>query len=274
MASISDRSSGDQRLSLYEYTFSATRLKHSQKLGVLDGTTIAPLGSMKRYLTIGILMGAALLTHVSTASAQRWGREATPRSGVCFYEDINFQGRYFCTPVGYDVEGVPSGMNDRVSSARVFGNAVATVFRDPSFRGQAKVIEYDVRDLRGMGFNDRVSSYSVDAGFGRARNGNRNGNVNGNERYGNGNRNRVQSNARWSYRDAETIVRRSYRTVLGRNPDPQGLRNWTEQVMRYNWTERDLEYALTQSDEYRALRNSGNQGNDDDDRRVAVPRRR
>ena len=218
-------------------------------------------------------MGAALLTDVATASAQRWGREATPRSGVCFYDDINFQGRYFCTPVGYAVEGVPSGMNDRVSSARVFGNAVATVFRDPNFRGQAKVIDYDVRDLRGMGFNDRLSSYSVDANFGRARNGNGNGygygngNVNGNERYGNGN-NRVQSNARWSYRDAETIVRRSYRSVLGRNPDPQGLRNWTEQVMRNNWTERDLEFALTQSEEYRALSHDGNTGN------VAVPRNR
>ena len=221
---------------------------------------------MKRYTTIAILMGAAFLTHVSTASAQRWGREATPRSGVCFYEDINFQGRYFCTPVGFAIEGVPSGMNDRVSSARVFGNAVATVFRDPNFRGQAKVIDYDVRDLRGMGFNDRVSSYSVDAGFGRARNGNNgygygNGNVNERYGYGNGNaRNGVQAN-RWSYRDAETIVRRSYRTVLGRNPDPAGLRSWTEQVMRNNWSERDLEFALTQSDEYRALRNNGNNGN-------------
>lgn len=226
---------------------------------------------MKRYLTIGIFVGAALLTHVSTASAQRWGRDATPRSGVCFYEDINFQGRYFCTPVGYAVEGVPSGMNDRVSSARVFGNAVATVFRDPNFRGQAKVIDDDVRDLRGMGFNDRVSSYSVDAGFGRARNGNNNGYGYGNRNVNGNARNRVQSNTRWSYRDAETIVRRSYRTVLGRNPDPQGLRNWTEQVMRNHWTERDLEFALTQSDEYRAMRNSGNNG---DNPRVAVPRRR
>src|SRR5687767_868400 len=74
--------------------------------GVFAGMTIAPLSGMKRYLTIGILVGAALLANVSTASAQRWGREATPRSGVCFYEDINFQGRYFCTPVGYAVEAV------------------------------------------------------------------------------------------------------------------------------------------------------------------------
>jgi hypothetical protein len=206
---------------------------------------------MKRYTTIGILVGAALLVQASIASAQRWGREATPRSGVCFYEDINFNGRYFCSPVGSVTEGVPSGMNDRISSVRVFGNAVATVYRDPNLRGQAKTIDYDVRDMRGMGFNDRVSSYVIDAGFDRARNrnGNSYGNANGNAR------DRVQANnSRWSYRDAEALVRRSYQSVLGRNPDLEGLRNWTQQVMSRNWSQRDLEFALRQSDEYRASR--------------------
>jgi hypothetical protein len=208
---------------------------------------------MKRYTTIGILVGVALLAHAATAAAQRWGREATPRSGVCFYEDINFNGRYFCSPVGAVTEGVPSGMNDRISSARVFGNAVATVYRDPNLRGQAKVIDYDISDMRRMDFNDRVSSYVVDAGFDRARNrsGNGYGNANGNAR------DRVQANnSRWSYRDAEAMVRRSYQSVLGRNPDPEGLRNWTQQVISRNWNQRDLEFALRQSDEYRASRNT------------------
>jgi len=197
---------------------------------------------MKRYTTIGILVGAALLAHATTASAQRWGREATPRSGVCFYEDVNFNGRYFCSPAGAVTEGVPSGMNDRISSIRVFGNAVATLYRDPNLRGQAKVVEYDVPDMRRVGFNDRVSSYVVDGGFDRARNRNGNG-------YG------YQGNAsRWSYRDAEAMVRRSYQAVLGRNPDPAGLRDWTQEVMSRNWSQRDLESALRQSDEYRASR--------------------
>ena len=50
------------------------------------------------------------------------------------------------------------------------------------------------------------------------------------------------------------MVRRSYRNVLGRGPDPSGLRAWTDQVMANNWTERDLENALRQSDEYHTLR--------------------
>jgi hypothetical protein len=201
---------------------------------------------MKGYTTIGILVGAALLAHASTASAQRWGREATPRAGVCFYEDVNFDGRYFCSPVGAVTEGVPSGMNDRISSIRVFGNAVATLYRDPNLRGQAKVVEYDVPDMRRMGFNDRVSSYVVDGGFDRGRNRNGNGNGNGYGYQGNG--------SRWSYRDAEAMVRRSYQSVLGRNPDPAGLRDWTREVMSRNWSQRELEFALRQSDEYRASR--------------------
>jgi hypothetical protein len=211
---------------------------------------------MKRYTTIAILMGAAILAQVSTASAQRWGRGATPQSGVCFYEDINFGGRYFCTPAGQSTTAVPSGMNDKISSVRVFGNAAVTLYGDPSFRGQSKFIDSNATDLRGLGFNDRISSYTVDAGR-RGYNGN--GTVN-NGAYGNArNRGQVGTNGtRWNYRDAESVVRRSYHSVLGRDPDPSGLSSWTDQVVRNNWTQRDLENALRQSDEYRALRNNGN----------------
>ena len=118
---------------------------------------------MKRVIVIGVLAAAASLTGVSVASAQRWGREATPRSGVCFYEDINFGGRYFCTAVGDSTSRVSSQMNDRISSVRVFGNSSVTLFRDPNFSGQSRVIDSNIADLRSTGFNDRVSSYQVDA---------------------------------------------------------------------------------------------------------------
>ena len=221
---------------------------------------------MKRVMVIGLLAAAASLAGVPVASAQRWGREAVPRSGVCFYEDINFGGRYFCTSVGDSTSRVPSDMNDRVSSVRVFGNADVTLFRDPNFQGQARMITTNIADLRTAGFNDRVSSYQVDARSYAGNNGSGNG-------VGNGGLNRGQAKkaaraSRWnSYSEAQSVVRRSYRNVLGRDPDPSGLRNWTDQVMANNWTERDLENALRQSDEYRTLR-SGNNGG------YAVPRRR
>jgi Peptidase inhibitor family I36 len=199
---------------------------------------------MKRVILIGFLATAASLTGVSVASAQRWGREAVPRSGVCFYEDINFGGRYFCSAIGDASSRVPSGMNDRISSLRVLGNADVTLFRDPNFQGQERVIDSNIPDLRRMGFNDRVSSYEVNA---RRYAGNGNG-------YGR-ERNREQvSSSRWrNYSDAQAVVRRSYRAVLGREPDPSGLRSWTEQVLAKDWTERDLEYVLRQSEEYRTL---------------------
>ena len=205
-------------------------------------------GTMKRYTTIAILVGAAIMGQVSTASAQRWGRGPTPRSGVCFYEDINFGGRYFCTPAGQNTTSVPPEMNDRISSVRVFGRSAVTVYRDASFRGQSRVIDSDTADLRGLGFNDRISSYTVDVGqpgFNRDRSINNGGYI---PPY----RGEVGTSGRqWNYRQAESIVRRSYHRVLGRDPDPSGLNAWTDQVIQNNWTERDLENALRQSDEYR-----------------------
>ena len=201
---------------------------------------------MKR-MTTALVLGAACLIVVAPAYAQRWGREATPRSGVCFYENINYGGRYFCSPAGTSTSQLSSVNNDEISSIRIFGDAAVTVYRDPNFRGQSRVIDSNLNDLRSLGFNDRISSYQVDAGRG---NWSRDARRYPNEPYGR----TVQPNAsRWTYRDAEQVVRRSYRSMVGREPDPPGLRNWTEQVINNNWTQRDLEYALRQSDEYREL---------------------
>lgn len=202
-----------------------------------------------RRMTTAVALGAAFLMSVVPASAQRWGREATPRSGICFYQDINYGGRYFCSPVGASMPELASGNNDEISSIRVFGDAVATVYRDPDFRGQSRVIDSNITDLRSLGLNDRISSYQVHssrvnsprASVRRAPNGPFGATVSPNE-------------SRWSYRDAERIVRQSYRSVLGRDPDPSGLRSWTEQVINNNWTQQDLEHALRQSEEYRQLR--------------------
>jgi hypothetical protein len=134
------------------------------------------------------------------------------------------------------------------------------LFRDPNFRGDSRVITSDIPDLRGMGFNDRLSSYQVEMGRGFVRGGNGGNGIARGRAYPNGNvypnGNGVYSNgSRWTYGSAEAVVRQSYRSVLGRDPDSSGLRSWTQQVMNNNWTQRDLENALRQSDEYRALRN-------------------
>jgi len=205
---------------------------------------------MSRSMTTVLVLGAACFIAAAPAYAQRWGRGPTPRSGVCFYQDINYGGQYFCSAAGTSAPSVSSGNNDEISSIRLFGDAVTTVYRDPNFRGQSRVIDSSVSDLRGVGFNDRISSYQVDAYRGNSRNSDRAVPRRSNGTFGS----TVQRNDSRSYRDAEQIVRRSYQSVLGRDPDESGLRNWTQQVIDNNWNQQDLERALRQSDEYRDQR--------------------
>jgi len=200
---------------------------------------------MRRYSTVLTLTVAILISHTASASAQRWGRERLPRSGVCFYEDKDFGGRYFCSPPGSAVE-IPRDMNDKISSVRLLGDAVVTLYKDDRFRGDSRVVQSDIRNLRDVGFNDRISSYRVDV-LRRAQD----------DRYRDRSDDRYRNDRRGgriSTREAESIVRRSYRAVLDRDPDPAGLRDWTQQVIQNDWTQRDMDNALRQSDEYRALR--------------------
>jgi hypothetical protein len=53
---------------------------------------------------------------------------------------------------------------------------------------------------------------------------------------------------------AEEIVRRAYRSVLGREPDPAGMENYVQGVLRKHWSEADVARDLRNSDEYRNKR--------------------
>ena len=58
------------------------------------------------------------------------------------------------------------------------------------------------------------------------------------------------NNTRWTYPQAEAMVRQGYRRVLGREPDP-GARSWVNEVVRNGWSQRQLESALRDSPEAR-----------------------
>ena len=74
-----------------------------------------------QLLSMSLLPAALTVLAASSASAQSWGRGGYPEAGACFYEDINFGGRYFCTRVGEGNERVPSNLNDEISSIRLIG---------------------------------------------------------------------------------------------------------------------------------------------------------
>ena len=50
---------------------------------------------------------------------------------------------------------------------------------------------------------------------------------------------------------AESIVRRAYEDILGREPDAKGLTSYRAKVMNQDWSERDVRDALKKSPEYR-----------------------
>jgi hypothetical protein len=92
----------------------------------------------------------------------RWGRPATPTNGACFYENVNFDGDYFCSRQGETVEMVPEGNNDRISSIRLFGNSEIVVYRDSNFAGASQWFDVSEPDLRESGWNDTISSYRIE----------------------------------------------------------------------------------------------------------------
>jgi hypothetical protein len=97
----------------------------------------------------------------ATPQANRWGRPATPANGACFYDNVNFEGEYFCARVGEHLDMVPDGTNDRISSIRLFGNAEVVVYRDRDFGGTSQWFDVSDPDLRESGWNDTISSYQV-----------------------------------------------------------------------------------------------------------------
>jgi hypothetical protein len=117
---------------------------------------------MTSQTRINWLVATAIILTAASAEAQpRWGQGELPRAGACFYQDSNFRGMYFCVRQGENVDRVPGGINDKISSIRVIGNADVVVFKDSRFRGQSARFSSDVRNLQREGWNDLVSSMRV-----------------------------------------------------------------------------------------------------------------
>jgi hypothetical protein len=170
-----------------------------------------------------------------------WGRPPVPRTGICFYEDRNFRGSYFCSSVGASSARVTEEANNRISSVQVFGSAEVRVYEDRDYRGDSTTFRSSIPDLQSSGWNNRISSFQVRAaGYGGG--------------FGSGGwqgeTSNSNSNIRMSRTQAEAVVRRAYRNILDREPDP-GAEGWVKEVMDGKLNERQLEARLRQSPEYR-----------------------
>jgi peptidase inhibitor family I36 len=121
---------------------------------------------MSSHKTFVCMTAIVCLLQAGIASAQHWGHERMPESGACFFKDIEFAGDYFCLRSGEVLRSMSRGMNDRISSIRVFGGAEVTVYIDRDMHGRSARFTNNARDLRREGWNDLISSIVVGRGFG------------------------------------------------------------------------------------------------------------
>lgn len=186
---------------------------------------------MNRRIVVAALMGMALAFPSITAAQYSWGRPKEPSSGACFYKDPDFGGDYFCVRDGESERDMPHGMNDKISSIRMFGNASVTVFQDARFEGRSSRFDYDVPNLKREGWNDLISSFRVAGGWGHTHGfGHGSGSMHG---------------------DPDQIIRRAYEDVLNREPDEKGLRSYRKHIIDDGWTEQQVRQSLRDSDEFR-----------------------
>lgn len=121
---------------------------------------------------VAFVPGLALvlsLFAVSPAVAQGRGNDRGTADRVCVYENNNYQGWEECFEAGDEVNDLRRH-NDAISSVRIFGNAVITIFDNKNFGGQSVQLSANVADLAQMragGFggtarwNDRIESLRV-----------------------------------------------------------------------------------------------------------------
>jgi len=198
---------------------------------------------MDRKMVRVLMASGLMLGAPSMVLAQRWGHEPFPREGVCFFKDPNFHGDYFCAGAGDSLAAVPDGMNDRISSIRIYGRAEVTVFRDVRFNGDSTRFRGDIENLKDEGWNDRISSI-------RIRNSNDHNNDHGGRpAYDNDHGGRPQ----YGGRDADRIVQRAYQDILHREPDSGGLSQYRSRIIDDGWTEAEVRNSLKASPEYREL---------------------
>lgn len=161
-------------------------------------------------------------------------RERGPR--VILYQDAEYRGDRLVLYPGDSLDNLsgqtfPGGakLNDGISSVRVEGGAEVYVHADARFRGAVLRLTESARNLTGRllpgsattSWNDRISSLRVE-------------------------RRRDEPRA-----EPEVIIQRAYLDLLGREPDPVGLRDYRSLILDQGWSERMVRDNIRRGDEFR-----------------------
>jgi hypothetical protein len=209
---------------------------------------------------------------------------------VILYQDADYRGDSLVVYAGEALENLSKlifqgggKINDRISSIRVEGGAEVYVHTDARFRGEVMRLTENTRDLTGRmlpgstsaSWNDRISSLRVDM---RRRDEareepdlvikrayldllSREPDPGGQRTYRSliidqgwserMVRDHIRRSDEFRREGADRIIRRAYLDVLGREPDPTGLKHHRRNLLDKDWTEGDVRDALRQSEEFK-----------------------
>jgi hypothetical protein len=100
-------------------------------------------------LRISQLAGSANGNDRRNPSDLRRDQPRQPRDGVCVYDRANYEGRSECWNQGRDISDLASqgNWNGQISSIRLFGSTVVTVYQNTGYDGQSLTIDRDIPDL-------------------------------------------------------------------------------------------------------------------------------
>lgn len=248
-------------------------------------------------LMIGLLATTTALAQPRREPEERGPEHSRYRGPrVILYQDAEYRGDSLVIYAGEILENL-SGLtfknggkiNDRISSLRVEGGAEIYVHTDARFRGDVMRLTENVRDLTGRllpgsvsaSWNDRISSLRVEM---KRRDESREEpdtvikrayqdllarapDPSGQRTYRS-----LMIDQGWTERmvrdhlrrsdefrreGADRIIRRAYLDVLGREPDPTGLKHHRRNLLEKDWTEGDVRDALRQSEEFRQKTSPG-----------------
>jgi hypothetical protein len=123
-------------------------------------------------LAFGMIVGLCAASRVDAAGQYERQNDRGKGDQVCVYKDINYLGPVQCYDAGDELNTL-GPQNKSISSIRVYGRAIVTVYEDTRFGGHSAQFSSDVADLgRRMmqgntSWSDRIDSLrvSVPAGY-------------------------------------------------------------------------------------------------------------
>jgi len=102
---------------------------------------------MKTFLVLALGVAVGLCAVARSDAAGQFRENDRGRSDqVCVYKDINFQGPAQCYNAGDELTTL-GAQNRSISSIRVYGRAMVTVYENTEFRGHSAQFTSDVSDL-------------------------------------------------------------------------------------------------------------------------------